>query len=73
VAGPHSTMTFHRSRVEAQLCHDDEFVLAVALDVGRLRIPVPLTVPLACCAVRPDGPDAGVPREVRRSSPGIRS
>ena len=54
-----STMTFHRSRVEAQLCDGDEFVLAVALDGGRLRIPVPLTVPLACWAVRPDGPDAG--------------
>jgi hypothetical protein len=40
-----SMMTFHRSRVEAQLWDGDELVLTAALDVGSLRIPVPVTAP----------------------------
>lgn len=52
------TMSFHRSGVRVRLCDGAQLVLTAALDVGSLRIPVPITAPVVCWAVRPDGPDA---------------
>jgi hypothetical protein len=54
-----SMMTFRRSRVQVHLCEGEEFVLTAALDVGGLRIPVPVTTSVICWTVRPDGPEAG--------------
>ena len=54
-----ATMSVRRDGVEVSLRDGAELVLTAALDVGGLRIPVPITAPMACWAVRPDGPDAG--------------
>lgn len=54
-----STMSVRRSGVRVRLYEGGQFVLTAALEVGSLRIPVPITAPVACWAVRPDGPDAG--------------
>lgn len=54
-----AAVVFRRRGMQVRLCDGDRFVLTAALDVGRLRIPVPLTVPVPCWAVRPDGPEAG--------------
>jgi len=54
-----SAISFRRSGVEVDLCDGARFVLAAALQVGRLRIPIPITAPMPCWAVRPDGPAAG--------------
>lgn len=54
-----STLTSRRSGPEVHLCDGDEFVLTAALDIGRLRIPVPVTAPVALWAVQPDGPEGG--------------
>jgi hypothetical protein len=64
-----SAMTFRRSRVEVHLCEGEELILTAALDVGGLRIPVPITTSVACWAVRPDGPDAG---ELLHGTPRLR-
>jgi Acetoacetate decarboxylase (ADC) len=65
----HSTMTSHRRRVQVHLCEGEEFVLSAALDVGGLRIPVPVTTPVVCWTVRPEGPDAG---ELLHGAPRLR-
>jgi hypothetical protein len=64
-----STMAFRRSRVEVHLCDGEELVLTAALDVGRLRIPIPVTAPVVFWAVRPDGPDGG---ELLHGAPRLR-
>lgn len=53
------TITDCRSGVQARLCDGTQSVLTAALDVRGLRIPVPITIPVACWVVRPDGPDVG--------------
>jgi Acetoacetate decarboxylase (ADC) len=55
----HATMSFRRSGVEVSMCDGGQPVLTAALDVGGLRIPAPITAPMVCWAVRPDGPQAG--------------
>lgn len=54
-----AVMTFHGSRVQVHLSEGDEFVLSGTLDGGAVRIPVPVTAPMLCWAVRPDGPEEG--------------
>lgn len=54
-----SAISFRRSGVEVDLRDGEQFVLTAAFDVGGMRIPIPITAPMPCWAVRPDGPDAG--------------
>ena len=54
-----SAISFRRSGVEVNLCDGEQFVLAGSFDVGGVRIPIPITAPMPCWAVRPDGPNAG--------------
>jgi hypothetical protein len=55
----HATMSFRRSGVEVSMCDGGQPVLTAALDAGGLRIPAPITAPMVCWAIRPDGPQAG--------------
>lgn len=54
-----SAISFRRGGVEVNLRDGEQFVLAAEFDVGGVRIPIPITAPIPCWAVRPDGPDAG--------------
>jgi Acetoacetate decarboxylase (ADC) len=49
------TISVRPGGVQACLCDGAQSVLTAALDVGGLRIPVPITIPVVCWAVRPDG------------------
>jgi Acetoacetate decarboxylase (ADC) len=53
------TISVRPGGVQACLCDGAQSVLTAALDVGGLRIPVPITIPVVCWAVRPDGPEVG--------------
>jgi acetoacetate decarboxylase len=54
-----STISIRRSGVHVALCDGAQPVLTASFHVGHLRIPIPITIPVACWAVRPDGPGAG--------------
>ena len=64
-----STVTSLRSRVQVRLRDGDESVLTATFDRGHLRIPIPVTAPVVCWVVRPDGPDAG---ELLHGAPRLR-
>jgi hypothetical protein len=54
-----STISIRRSGVHVALCDGAQSVLTAAFQVGHLQIPMPITMPVTCWTVRPDGPEAG--------------
>ncbi|HZS22651.1 MAG TPA: acetoacetate decarboxylase family protein [Pseudonocardiaceae bacterium] len=53
------TISVQRSGVQARLSDGAQSVLTAVLDAGGLRIPVPITIPVVCWVVRPDGLQVG--------------